>query len=100
MKGEHKIKLESEEERRARLREKQVIQGEKEMKLAFLLAQHGKGRQAVSHAIGVKGAVEDTDGRACFSLFPVPSHPWEDISMDMIVGLPSTKVVRTQSLRL
>ena len=22
---------------------------------------------------------------------PVPSHPWEDISMDMIVGLPSTK---------
>ena len=34
-KGENKIKLESEEERRARLREKQVIQGERDIYIYY-----------------------------------------------------------------
>ena len=31
------------------------------------------------------------EGLQLLQSLPVPSHPWEDISMGIIVGLPSTK---------
>ena len=59
-------------------------------------------KDLLSHAISVKGAREDADGRIAAQSLPVPSHPWEDIIMDMIVHVVyhQRKVVRTQFLRL
>ena len=47
--------------------------------------------RVVSSCIACKKAKTKSVNHGRYMPFPVASHPWQDISMDFVLGLPRTK---------